>query len=123
MPLQTNSDILAELQSDSPLNKARAQFSHGSARIEQAGQQRTALSPIEMRRMEFVATQKILEAYGTTRPRDVTLAENLAALEAARSELDSIHSQYGDKANAREHSLALRLLDKAISDTKYALGV
>ncbi len=56
-------------------------------------------------------------------PRDVTLSANLAAMEAARSELDSIHSQFGSKANARHHCIALRLLDEAISGTKYALGV
>lgn len=59
----TNEQVIAELRSDSPLNRARAQFSSGSARIEQAGAQRSALSPIEMRRMEFEATQKIVDAY------------------------------------------------------------
>lgn len=55
--------------------------------------------------------------------RDVTLADNLDAMVFARDELDSLHSQYGDKANARDHSAALRKLDTAITYTKYALGV
>lgn len=62
---RTDAEVLAELRSDSPLNRARAQFSHGSARIEQAGQQRTPLTPIEMRRMEFEAVERIIEAYGS----------------------------------------------------------
>ena len=59
----SDDEVMSELKSDSALNRARAQFSFASARIEQAGQQRTPLGPIEMRRMEFEAIQKILEAY------------------------------------------------------------
>lgn len=55
--------VIQLLQSDSPLNKARKEFSHGAARIEQAGQQRTPLSPVEMRRMEFEVVEKIIAAY------------------------------------------------------------
>jgi hypothetical protein len=49
---------------DSPFNKARREFSSSSARIEQACNQRTPLSPIEMRRMEFEAVQRIVKCLG-----------------------------------------------------------
>ena len=57
---RTDEEVLRELNSDSPLNKARRLFSHGSAGIEQAHLQRGGLTPIEMRRMEFEATEAIL---------------------------------------------------------------
>jgi hypothetical protein len=59
----TDDEVIAELRSDSPLNKARQQFSSWSARIEQKGQQRRPLTPIEMRRMEFEAVQAIVAAF------------------------------------------------------------
>lgn len=55
--------VMQLLQSDLPLNKARKEFSHGSARIEQAQQQRVGLSPVELRRMEFEVVEKIIAAY------------------------------------------------------------
>jgi hypothetical protein len=55
--------IMELLRGQSALNRARAKFSSWRAKIEQAGQQRTALSPIEMRRMEFEAVEEILEAF------------------------------------------------------------
>jgi hypothetical protein len=58
----TDDEVIAELRSDSALNKARQQFSSWSARIEQRGQQRKPLSAIEMRRMEFQAVQAIAVA-------------------------------------------------------------
>jgi hypothetical protein len=61
--MMSDDEVMKELQSESPLNRARKVFSSESARIEQAGQQRTGLSPIEMRRMEFDAVRKILGAY------------------------------------------------------------
>jgi hypothetical protein len=61
---RTDAEVMALLRdNDSPLNKARAQFSFGCARIEQAGQQRNPPSPIEMRRMEFEAVEKMLAVY------------------------------------------------------------
>jgi hypothetical protein len=59
----TDAEVLEELQGTSPLNIARREFSSGSAKIEQAGQQRPPLSAIEMRRMEFEAVQKIIAAF------------------------------------------------------------
>jgi len=58
----TDEEVIAELRSDSSLNKARLQFSSWSARIEQAGAQRKPLGPIEWRRMEFQAVKAIMEA-------------------------------------------------------------
>ena len=62
----TDAQVLAELQTTSPLNCARRQFSSWSAKIEQAGQQRKPLSSIEMRRMEFEAVKAILAELGLT---------------------------------------------------------
>ena len=59
----TDEEVIAELRSDSPLNKARQQFRSWSVRIEWEGQQRRPLSPIEMRRMEFEAVQAIVAAF------------------------------------------------------------
>lgn len=55
--------LIELLQSDTPLSNARREFSSAMGRIEQACQQREPLSPIEMRRMEFEAVEKIVEAY------------------------------------------------------------
>jgi hypothetical protein len=49
---------------DSPFNKARKEFSSSCARIEQASNQRTPLSPIEIRIMEFEAVQRIVKCLG-----------------------------------------------------------
>jgi hypothetical protein len=59
----TDREVIEALESDSPLNQARQKFSYWSARIEQAGQQRRALSPIAMRRMEFEAVKDIAKAF------------------------------------------------------------
>lgn len=55
----TDEEIIVELRSGSPLNKARQQFSSWTARIEQRSQQRQPYSPVEMRRMEFQAVPSI----------------------------------------------------------------
>ena len=60
----TDEEVMAELKTDSPLNRARAEFSFGAARIEQAGMQHKPPSPIDVRRMEFEAVRKILMAAG-----------------------------------------------------------
>jgi hypothetical protein len=65
----TDDEVMAELRSDSPLNRARQQFSSWSGRIEQRGQQRQPYSPIEMRRMEFQAVQAIVAAFSGEDPR------------------------------------------------------
>jgi hypothetical protein len=63
---QTAEEIMAELRSDSRLNKARAAFSANSARIEQASQQRRPLSPVDIRKMEFEAVGAIAKALEVT---------------------------------------------------------
>lgn len=60
----TDKEVMAELGSLSPWNRARKVFSASSARIEQAGQQRKPLSPIDMRRMEFEAVRRIAAELG-----------------------------------------------------------
>jgi hypothetical protein len=64
MARRTDAEVMKLLlDNDAPLNKARQQFSNWSAKIEQAGQQRRVQSPVEMRRLEFEATEAILEAF------------------------------------------------------------
>ena len=59
MARMTDDEVMAELRSDSVLNKARSAFSGWSGKIEQAMAQRRPISPIEMRRMEFEAVKVI----------------------------------------------------------------
>lgn len=66
----SNDKLIELLKSEEPINKARAQFSYASARIEQAEQQRTPLSPLDMRRMEFEAVEKIVGALGLHMPSE-----------------------------------------------------
>ena len=63
MIAMTDQEVVAELRGTSRLNKARQEFSSARARIEQAGQQHKPLTPIELRRLEFEAVEKILAAY------------------------------------------------------------
>lgn len=58
----SDQEVMAELRSDSPLNRARRVFSSWSARIEQAGAQRTPLEPVDWRRLEFQAVAAIAAA-------------------------------------------------------------
>jgi len=60
---RTDDEVMDLLRNDTPLNRARREFSSASGRIEQAGLQRTPLSPIDIRRMEFEAVEKIVAAY------------------------------------------------------------
>jgi len=59
----TDDEVMAELRSDSVLNKARSLFSRWSGKIEQAQAQRRPISPIEMRRMEFEAVKAIRDVF------------------------------------------------------------
>ena len=59
----TDEECMKELRSDSTFNAARQKFSSWSAKIEQAQSQRQALSPVEMRKMEFEAVEAIVRAY------------------------------------------------------------
>ncbi len=59
----TDSEILALLEADTPMARARRQSSYGSAKIEQANAQRNPPHIFDLRRMEIEAVQKIIEAY------------------------------------------------------------
>jgi len=62
MTRRTDAEVMELLRSDSALNKARHIFSGECGRIEQAGMQRLPPGPIEVRRMEFEAVEKIAAA-------------------------------------------------------------
>lgn len=57
----TDTEVMAELRSDSLLNQVRHIFYTESAHIEQECMQRRKPTPIELRRMEFEAARKIIE--------------------------------------------------------------
>ena len=64
MPKMTDAEVMSLLRSDSLWNKARAVFSSAAAEIDQAGRQRKAPGPVEVRRMEFEAVRRILLVLG-----------------------------------------------------------
>jgi hypothetical protein len=66
---RTDQEVMELLRSDTPLNRARREFSTASARIEQANQQQKPFGPIEMRRMEFEAVERIAAALGEKNER------------------------------------------------------
>lgn len=59
----SDTEVMAVLRSDTPLNRARAKFSHHAAGIENAALQRRVPGPIEVRRMEIEAAEEITRAY------------------------------------------------------------
>ncbi len=60
----TDQEVIALLKDDDhPANRARRAFRFCSAAIEQAHAQSRALNPIDERRMEFAAVEKILNAW------------------------------------------------------------
>lgn len=65
MQLNDN-EVMELLRSNSTFNKARQVFSSYSARIEQAQEQSKPIGPIEIRRLEFEAVQKIKEIFDAT---------------------------------------------------------
>lgn len=64
----TDEEVMHHLRADTRLNRIRKLFSGEAARIEQAGMQRTSLTGVEMRKMEFEAVIKIAEALGVSLP-------------------------------------------------------
>lgn len=60
----TEGQVMAELRSNSRLNRARSEFASEFGRIAQASEQRRPPTSIEMRRMEFDAVRRILAIYG-----------------------------------------------------------
>ena len=63
-PLRSNASVLAAMQADTPLSRARAAFSAECARIEQACTQRRVPDIYDLRRMEFEAVRRIARALG-----------------------------------------------------------
>lgn len=66
MDSMTDQEVVAQLQSNTPANRARVIFRTMAGRIEQAQAQRSPASPIEAARMEFEAVAKIAETLGWT---------------------------------------------------------
>lgn len=60
----SDAEVSAALRSDTPLNRARAAFSGACGAIEQAGQQARPAGPVEIRRMEFEAVERIAAILG-----------------------------------------------------------
>jgi hypothetical protein len=61
---RTDKEVMELMMGKSPFNEARQAFSFAAAALEQADAQRTPLSPIERRRMEFEAVERIVAALG-----------------------------------------------------------
>lgn len=59
----TDMEVVELLKGSSTINKARAVFSSYSAMIENDQHQRKPMGPIEIRRLEFEAVQKIKEIF------------------------------------------------------------
>jgi hypothetical protein len=66
MTRRTDAEVMDLLQNGGAFNKARIIFSGACGKIEQAGQQRSGLSPIELRRMEFEAVEEIAAVLGVS---------------------------------------------------------
>jgi hypothetical protein len=60
----TDQELLDLVRGDSVWNRARQKFSGWSGKIDQVSQQRRALSPLDMRRMEFEAVSEIAAVLG-----------------------------------------------------------
>ena len=65
----TDDEVMHHIRNDTLFNKARAQFHYGCGRIDQASAQRRPAGPVEIRRMEFEAVLKILDALGLELPK------------------------------------------------------
>ena len=61
--LLNDNEVLELLRGNSALNKARQMFYSYSAMIEQALEQSKPIGPIEIRRLEFEAVQKIKDIF------------------------------------------------------------
>lgn len=61
-PRMTDDEVVHHMRSGTDLNRVRQAFSSAWGGIDQAGKQRTPLPIIELRRMEFEAVGKIVEA-------------------------------------------------------------
>jgi hypothetical protein len=61
---KTDTEVLAAMKTESPLNRARQAFLSYAAKIEQANAQRTPPTIFEVRLMEFEAVFAIAAALG-----------------------------------------------------------
>lgn len=61
-----DNEVVELLRGNSTLNKARQVFSSYSAMIEQSLEQSRPIGPIEIRRLEFEAVQKIKDIFDAT---------------------------------------------------------
>lgn len=60
----TGQEVLDACRADTPLARVRQVFSANFAEIEQASHQRAMPTPLEFRRMELQAANRILELFG-----------------------------------------------------------
>lgn len=60
----TGREVLDALRADTPLARIARVFSDGYAEIDQAARQRRPASPIEIRRMELQAANRIASLFG-----------------------------------------------------------
>ncbi len=60
----TDAEVMAALNSDTPLNRARRVFSGEVGRLEQATTQYHTPTPVEWKRMEFNAVKRIAAEIG-----------------------------------------------------------
>lgn len=67
MARRTDDEVMALLRGNSALNAARAALSGEIGRAEQAGMQRRCPSPIELRRMEFEAVERLAPFFAALR--------------------------------------------------------
>ena len=63
-PPMADAEVMALLAGETPLNRARREFSSATGRMEQAMAQRTPPGPVEMRAMEFDAVRRIAAELG-----------------------------------------------------------
>lgn len=62
----TDLQIVDSMTHDTPFARARRAFSYATAAIEQAAAQRVRPTPVETRRLEYAAVERIAEALGVT---------------------------------------------------------
>lgn len=60
----TDREVVDEMRKDTLLNRVRKLIAESAGEIEQACEQRRRLSPVEIRRMEFRAAQRVLAEVG-----------------------------------------------------------
>lgn len=59
----TKEEVIALMQSDTPLNRARKIFSNAWATLENSQQQRKPMTIFEIREMEFETVRKIVREF------------------------------------------------------------